>query len=116
MHEVLCLAYGSEADWLVLSKEEQSELLRQDRVIRDRGNYMSAVVLGVTTVSASDALLRVVDGGFAHSRVPLAGFSIIEADDIDEVVALVAKTPCARAGGAIEVRRLMTDTDSNPAT
>ena len=31
---------------------------------------------------------------------------IIEARDVDEVIRLVANTPCARAGGAIEIRRL----------
>jgi hypothetical protein len=38
---------------------------------------------------------------------PLAGFSIIEAADIDEVIRLVAVTPCARAKGAIEKRPIM---------
>jgi hypothetical protein len=35
--------------------------------------------------------------------VPLVGFSFIDAKDLDEVVDLVSKTPCAVAGGAIEV-------------
>ena len=40
----------------------------------------------------------------AKPALPLAGFSIIEADSLDEVVQLVADTPCARAKGAIEIR------------
>jgi hypothetical protein len=36
--------------------------------------------------------------------LPLAGFSIIEAEDINEVVKMVANTPCARARGVIEIR------------
>ena len=36
--------------------------------------------------------------------LPLAGFSIIEAETIEEVIQLVANTPCARARGAIEIR------------
>jgi hypothetical protein len=35
------------------------------------------------------------------------GFSIIEAADVDEVVRLLAGTPCAVARGAIEVRPLI---------
>jgi len=41
---------------------------------------------------------------FAKPKLPLAGFSIIEAKDIDEVVQLIANTPCARTKGAIEIR------------
>ncbi|TMC48801.1 MAG: hypothetical protein E6J14_10120 [Chloroflexi bacterium] len=36
----------------------------------------------------------------------LAGFSVIEARDLDEAIELVSKTPCAVARGAIEVRPL----------
>ena len=45
---------------------------------------------------------------------PLAGFSIIEAEDVDEVVRLVSNTPCARAEGVIEIRPLW-DTSGNDA-
>ncbi len=38
------------------------------------------------------------------SPLPLAGFGVIEAADLDEAVRLVAGTPCARALGAVEIR------------
>ena len=44
---------------------------------------------------------------FATGPAPLVGFSIIEAADVDEVVRLLAGTPCAVARGAIEVRPLI---------
>ncbi len=31
------------------------------------------------------------------------GFGLVEAENLEEAVALVAKTPCAVAGGAVEV-------------
>jgi hypothetical protein len=40
-------------------------------------------------------------------RHPLPDYSIIEAADLDEVIRLVAGTPCARAKGAIEIRPIM---------
>ena len=103
----LCLAYGSEKDWLALTPQEQDELLAQDAVLRDRGAIMSAVETNVTTVTAWDGSPQARNGSFAKSSVPLAGFSIIEAADIDEAVQLVAGTPCARAKGAIEIRPLL---------
>lgn len=51
-------------------------------------------------------------GAFAQSDVPLAGFSVIEAESIDQAVRLVADTPCARAKGAIEIRPILMINDA----
>jgi hypothetical protein len=48
----------------------------------------------------------VTHGAFANPAVPLAGFGIIEAADLNEAIALVKDTPCARAGGAVEIRAI----------
>lgn len=103
----LCLAYGAEADWKVLTDEEQDELLAQDEVIREKGALMAAVETTVVTVRAWDGKPTTTTAAFADSKVPLAGFSIIEAADLDEVIRLVADTPCARAKGAIEIRPII---------
>ena len=108
----LCLAYGSEEDWNALTPAEQRALLAQDEVVRERGALMAAVRPEVSTVRAPDGTPTVTDGPFAGSRVPLAGFSLIEAADVDEVVRLVADTPCARAGGAIEIRPILEINDA----
>ncbi len=103
----LCLAYGDEKDWNVLPKSEQDELLAQDEVLRKRGALMAAVETTVITVRAWDGTPKVTDGAFADSGIPLAGFSVIEAADVNEVINLVAQTPCARAKGVIEVRPIL---------
>ena len=74
-------------------------------MIRERGALMSAVEPRVTSVSNWDRDLSVTTrSDLDGPELPLAGFSVIEADSIDEVVALVSNTPCARAGGRIEIR------------
>jgi hypothetical protein len=103
----LCLAYGAEEDWKALSKDEQDKLLAQDEILRKRGALMAAVEPGVTTVRAWDGDPDAVGEPFARVDVPLAGFSVIEAEDVDHAVRLVAETPCARAKGAIEIRPIM---------
>jgi hypothetical protein len=100
----LCLAYGDENDWKQLTKAEQEVLLQQDEALRQRGDLVAAVDNSATTVRAWDGVPTTTDGGFAESKVPLAGFSIIEAPDLERAIELVADTPCARAKGAIEVR------------
>lgn len=109
----LCLAYGNEKDWQALAKEEQDALLAQDQMIRDKGALMAAVRPETTTVIAWDGKPKTKRGSFADSNAPLAGFSIIEAANVDEVVQLVAGTPCARAKGAIEIRPIMAMNDGS---
>jgi hypothetical protein len=100
----LCLAYGDEKDWQQLSRTEQDKLLQQDEVLRQRGDLVAAVDQSATTVRAWDGVPETTDGGFAESRVPLAGFAIIDAPDLERAIELVADTPCARAKGAVELR------------
>ncbi|HKP74298.1 MAG TPA: YciI family protein [Longimicrobiaceae bacterium] len=100
----LVLAYGAEEDWNGLSKAEQDALLAQDEVLRRRGALVAAVEQAPVTVRAWDGTPDVTRGPFAETRVPLAGFGVIEAADLDEAIALVKDTPCARAGGAVELR------------
>jgi hypothetical protein len=95
-------------------KDEQESLLAQDEVLRKRGVLMAAVRTTVTTVRAWDGNPTITGHAIASSNVPLAGFSIIEAADVDEVVRLVAGTPCARAKGAIEIRQIIAINDDHP--
>ena len=113
----LCLAYGDEKDWRRLSKAEQDALLAQDEVLRQRGDLVAAVEPSATTVRAWDGVPKATSGGFAESQVPLAGFSIIEAPDLERAIELVADTPCARAGGAVELHPIdqINDQGARPA-
>lgn len=101
----LVLAYGEEKDWIALSKGEQDALLAQDEVLRQRGDLVAA--LGpATTLTAWDGNASLADGPYAQPEIPLAGFGVIEADDLEHAVALVTDTPCARAKGYVELRPL----------
>jgi hypothetical protein len=103
----LCLAYGAERDWKALDEKTQTESLARDEVVRKRGSLMAAVEPTVATVRAYEGKAIALESSVAHLDAPLAGFSVIEAADIDEVIRLVANTPCARANGAIEIRPIM---------
>lgn len=100
----LCLAYGDEDGWNSLEQEEKRDALAQDAAIRARGNSMSAVQTTVTSVRNWDGKLEVEHRPAVQRELPLAGFSVIEAANVEEVIELVSKTPCARARGVIEIR------------
>ncbi|MGE0825402.1 MAG: YciI family protein [Candidatus Binatia bacterium] len=101
--QFLCLAYGDEEGWNSLSEDEKREVLAQDAVIRDRGHLMSALQTKVTSVRNWKRNLEVTEGPSAQVELPLAGYSVIEAEILNDVIALVANTPCARAQGVIEI-------------
>jgi hypothetical protein len=104
----LVLAYGDEKDWVKLSEREQQALLAQDQVLLKRGDTVASVQKNVTTVRNPDWSPKpnVSSEPFAPLPVPLAGYGIIETRDLDEAIALVAQSPCAVAGGAVELRQI----------
>jgi len=100
----LCLAYGDEEHWKKLTEAEQATLLRTDEMLRKRGDLVVALRNEPTTLTAWDGKSSVSNGPYATSNAPLAGFSIIEAENLQEAYRLVQDSPCARAGGAVEIR------------
>lgn len=98
----LCLAYGDEKKRNTLSKTTQDTLQAQDNVLSKSGHMVAAVQMA-TTVRFVNGKARASDGTFAQSNEHLAGFYLIEAKNLNEVIKLISKTPCARVG-AFEVR------------
>jgi hypothetical protein len=56
-----------------------------------------------TTVRVRDEGLVVADGPFAETKEQIAGFYIIECEDLDEAIEIASRNPGARYG-TIEVR------------
>lgn len=46
---------------------------------------------------------QTTSGAYLRSELPIAGFAVIEARDLNEAIAMVSKTPCAVAQGVVEV-------------
>jgi hypothetical protein len=58
-----------------------------------------------TTVTVRDGKTILTDGPFAESKEWIAGFDLIEVDNLDEAIELAAAHPMARFG-RVEVRPL----------
>jgi hypothetical protein len=63
-----------------------------------------------TTVRVSRGQVLVTDGPFIESKEWIAGFDILECDDLDEAIAIAARHPQA-SGGKLELRPFWTDDD-----
>ena len=47
--------------------------------------------------------VKTVGGSYMHSALPIAGFAVIEAKDLQEAISLASKAPCAVAHGVVEI-------------
>jgi hypothetical protein len=100
----LCLVYAEEK---TLEAVPDSECVAYDAAIRQSGQCLASEALQpvatATTVRVRNDKVSITDGPFAETKEQLAGFYMIEAQDLDEAIRLAAKIPPARVG-SIEVR------------
>ena len=97
--------------WATLSEEEQQQVYADYGAV----NATPGVTPGnglqppetATTVRVEDGRTLMTDGPFVEVKEALNGYLIYEADDLDAAIALAARIPAARLGGAIEVRAIM---------
>lgn len=100
----LCLVYLEEAKW---HDESDRECIAYVQELHDGGKLIRGEplhpVATATTVRVRDGKLSVTDGPFAETKEQLAGFYLVDAQDLDEAIRIAARIPPARSG-SIEVR------------
>ncbi len=100
----LCLVYLDEKRLDELPDEDCVDF---DTAIRKSGRCIASEALQsvqtATTVRVRNGKVSVTDGPFAETKEQLAGFYMIEANDLNEAIQLASKIPPARVG-SIEVR------------
>jgi hypothetical protein len=98
--------------WNALSPEEQGAIYADYQAINQTpGVTPGDVRMGppdtATTVRVQDGRTLTTDGPFVEMKEALGGYFFYEADDLDAAIALAARVPAARLGGAVEVRPLV---------
>ena len=100
----LCLVYLDENRLHELRDEDCVEF---DTSIRSGGHCLASEALqsvnSATTVRMRNGKMSITDGPFAETKEQLAGFYMIDARDLNEVIQIASKIPPARVG-SIEVR------------
>jgi hypothetical protein len=100
----LCLVYLDEKR---LDELPDADCVAYDAAIRESGHCIASEALQpvqtATSVRVRDGRLSITDGPFAETKEQLAGFYLIEAEDLNEAIQIAAGIPPARAG-CIEVR------------
>lgn len=76
----------------------------EDQVV---GGAQLQPVTTATTVRVQDGQSVMTDGPFAETKEVFGGYYLVEADDLDSVLAIAERVPAARLGGSVEVRPLV---------
>lgn len=104
----MLLIYADEEAWTEAEREhcyaESTELAHQLMV---DGKFLASSplqpVATATIVQVRDGKRLVTDGPFAETREQLGGYYLIDAQDLDEAIAIAARIPGARKG-TVEIR------------
>ena len=107
--EYLLLIYADEKDFVAMSEAEQGVAVGKCIAYsnefgeRIKGSNALQPTTTATTVRLRNGKQLTTDGPFAETKEQLAGYYLIEADNLDEAIATAAKNPVA-PHGSIEVR------------
>jgi hypothetical protein len=94
--------------WSTLSRDEQQAVYADYAALGEMTNVTPGLPLGLpdraTTVRVDGGQPVLTDGPYVDVKGAIGGFFVVEADDLDAAIAVAARVPAARHGGAIEIR------------
>ena len=109
--QYILLDYVQEAGWPALTKDEQVhwlgayvayvEAMAKAGVLR--GSNGLQPTSSATTVRTANGKTQVLDGPYTETKEQLAGFHIIEVDNLDAAISWAARCPTS-IHGVVEVR------------
>jgi hypothetical protein len=103
MPKFVTIGYGDEAGYNQTAPEVRNAAHAHDRELAEQGALIG-IARTPTQFRNPDATgVQIKKAPFMSSKLPVAGFAIIEAADLKEAVDMVAKSPCAVAHGLVEV-------------
>lgn len=114
MMRYVLLIYGKEDDYAKLTQEERAAMMQGHGALAGEMLQTGQLTGGgplqptsaATTVRVRDGKPLIVDGPFAETKEQLAGFYILDCNDLDEAIRLAARIPDV-AWGSIEIRPML---------
>jgi len=111
----MLLTYLDEKAWLSLSEAEQKRLMDECGPHVQKLLAANKLIAGAplhptstaTTIRYRDGKRLLTDGPFAETREQLGGYSIIEADDLDDALAIASGFVGTSSVASIEVRPIV---------
>lgn len=103
MATFVTIGYGDQAGYERTDPAVLEKAHRGDAELVSNGAIVGPASPPVQVRNHDGNRRTVQEGPFLRSELPVAGFAIIEADDMDAAIAMIEGSPCAVAGGVVEV-------------
>jgi hypothetical protein len=103
MPKFVTIGYGDRGGYDSTEASIRDAAHAHDARLREAGVVMGMAGIPVQVRNPDAARPETKTGPFMTSSLPVAGFAIIEAENLEAAVAIVSKTPCAVAHGVVEV-------------
>jgi hypothetical protein len=103
MPKFVTIGYGDRAGYDATDAGVRDAAHEHDARLQEAGALIGVAGSPVQVRNHDDAGVRTSGGAYMRTDLPIAGFAVIDAADVDEAVALVSGTPCAVAHGVVEV-------------
>ncbi|MGH8254342.1 MAG: transcription initiation protein [Steroidobacteraceae bacterium] len=103
MPTYVTIGYGDEAGYERTPAEIRSAAHAHDKLLERRGSVIGIAGPPVQVRNPEASGVRIDNSAFMSSPLPIAGFAVIEAASLAEVIKLVSQSPCAVAHGVVEV-------------
>ena len=103
MPRFITIGYGDQSGYDQTAKgvRDAAHAADADRV--RKGDIMGMAGKPVQVRNHDAAELEVIEDPYLSAGLPIAGFALIEAADLDEAIKIAAASPCAVAQGVVEV-------------
>lgn len=110
----ILLIYGDERVWTSMPKEQMERIYAAHRSYSEEmtkagvlgGGSELGPVSAATSVRFANGRPRTMDGPFAETKEQLAGYYMIEVDNLDQAIAWAEKMP-GMTDGTVEIRPLV---------
>jgi hypothetical protein len=99
-------------EWEALSPDEQKAVYADYAALNKTEGLTPGLPLGLpdqaTTVRVDNGQALATEGPYVDSKGAVGGYFVLDAEDLAAAVAVAARIPAARLGGAIEIRPVAT--------
>ncbi len=107
MPKFVTIGYGDEAGYDRTPVDLRNAAHAQDDELKNKGALLGVVGSCVRVSNPEQTGVKIENKSYLASPLPIAGFAIIEAANLDEAIEMVSNVPCAVCHGMVEVWPLL---------
>lgn len=103
MPQFITIGYGDQAGYDQTDKSVLAAAHAEDAKRVRQGDVMGVAGKPVQVRNHDDAGVHMAEGAYLRADLPIAGFALIEAPDLDAAIEIASRSPCAVAQGVVEI-------------